>query len=227
MTLKRTSELVGTASRSKRGADSQKPKSRDKDETRRRLLEAATQEFCASGYFGTDTNQIARTAGLAPGSFYNHYKDKLEVFLHVFAGFADREREEVFSALRHDGEPRDHTSLARALIDGRKRWAKFRASLEMLTRTEAGVVEARRVNQGRTILLITGMPVEQIDPDARSEMSLRFLIINAVTDSVATSQSLVFGISEQDAVATVSDALTAIARTAAAAAASTIVKRAP
>lgn len=52
-------------------------------ETRRRLMEAAFQEFSEHGYHGTNSKAIAATAQVAVGSFYAYFPDKKQLFLEV------------------------------------------------------------------------------------------------------------------------------------------------
>src|ERR1700757_408625 len=64
---------------------------RGPEETRSRLVAAAGKLFNSVGYFGTDSNRIAREAGYAPGTFYVHFADKREIFLEVYRGWVDSE----------------------------------------------------------------------------------------------------------------------------------------
>jgi AcrR family transcriptional regulator len=48
--------------------------------TRQEILQAAFTLFTAQGYHGTSMRQIARQAGIALGSIYNHFKSKEEIF---------------------------------------------------------------------------------------------------------------------------------------------------
>jgi AcrR family transcriptional regulator len=177
-------------------------------------MEAAALEFCEHSYFGTDTNQIARRAGFASGSFYNHFVDKFDVFLQLFIEYADRERSEVFAELAtvDIDDAAAFRRLAARLVASRRTLARFRASLEMLTRTEERIVEARRMNQAKTILRITGLPATRVPKAVRSAIGLRFLLINAITDCLTSARSLTFGISESDALGAVTLELRTIAR---------------
>jgi AcrR family transcriptional regulator len=50
---------------------------------RRRLLEAAAEEFAAKGLDGANINEISLAAGLAKGTVYNHFASKEALFLAV------------------------------------------------------------------------------------------------------------------------------------------------
>lgn len=53
------------------------------DETRDRLVEAATQVFAEQGYDGARTSEIARRAGLSTGAIYSQYETKAELLLEA------------------------------------------------------------------------------------------------------------------------------------------------
>jgi AcrR family transcriptional regulator len=53
------------------------------DRTRARLMDAATLVFAQSGVEAASVNEIAQTAELANGTFYNHFKGKEEIVTTV------------------------------------------------------------------------------------------------------------------------------------------------
>src|SRR5688572_18363855 len=73
----------------------QRPKSCSPEQTRARIVMAAAEEFQAHGYFGTDSNVIARAAGYAPGTFYKHFVDKRAVFLSVYVDWVTAQWAEI------------------------------------------------------------------------------------------------------------------------------------
>ena len=52
-------------------------------ETKKRIREAAEVLFSQKGYHHTNSKEIARSAGVATGSFYAYYKDKGELFCSI------------------------------------------------------------------------------------------------------------------------------------------------
>lgn len=56
-----------------------------KEEGRKRLLEAAAQHFAQHGYDGASIDRIAIAAGFAKGSLYNYFESKGELFGEVLA----------------------------------------------------------------------------------------------------------------------------------------------
>jgi AcrR family transcriptional regulator len=62
---------------------------RSRADTRRRLVEAATDLFARDGLHGATSARIAAEAGVATGTFYLHFRDKEELFREiVFAALA-------------------------------------------------------------------------------------------------------------------------------------------
>src|SRR5258707_12329010 len=61
---------------------------------RRRLLEAAANEFARSGYAEASAEAISRAAGMSKATFYEHFANKEECILALF----DAAAQEVFRA---------------------------------------------------------------------------------------------------------------------------------
>ncbi|HEY8480404.1 MAG TPA: helix-turn-helix domain-containing protein [Spirillospora sp.] len=62
---------------------------------RERVLEAAMREFGQNGYSTGSLNTIAREAGIAKGSLFQYFNDKLEFFAFVCDETSRRAREEM------------------------------------------------------------------------------------------------------------------------------------
>ena len=56
-------------------------------QTRAALLEAAFELFSRQGYHATTMRQIAERSGLTPGSIYNHFSGKDDIFLSVLGAY--------------------------------------------------------------------------------------------------------------------------------------------
>ncbi len=68
--------------------------SRRKEESRRKLLDAARNLFVEKGYHDTRPQDIAKLAGVGHGTFYLHFTDKKACFL----AFVDEARDTVTDA---------------------------------------------------------------------------------------------------------------------------------
>lgn len=60
-----------------------------KEQTRARILDAASQSFRSSGYAGTGVDGIARAAGVTSGAFYAHFGSKDGAFEAALAAGMD------------------------------------------------------------------------------------------------------------------------------------------
>src|SRR5690606_17709581 len=74
--LRRRVAVVSTAPRRLARAAEGRPRRGTPDGTRERLIAAAAEVINRDGYFGTDSNAIARAAGYSPATFYKHFEDK-------------------------------------------------------------------------------------------------------------------------------------------------------
>ena len=116
---------------------------RDPQNTRARLLAAAQKEFNSRGYFGTDSNRIARRAGYAPQTFYRHFADKIAIFLAVYDGWWQAESAALGQILSTPALARHARQAAKVVIDFHTRWRIFRRSLRHLAIEEPRVRAAR------------------------------------------------------------------------------------
>lgn len=155
--------------------------------TRERLLAAAQEAFDEDGYFGTDTNQIARRAGFAPATFYKHFPDKRAVFLDVYEeviaeGWADMRA----SAAKVAGEGGLRAAL-NSLVRHHKRHRLLRAAMRILTLTDETVRVRRRAHR-RTHLAHLHQALG-IDPKANQGRVLgTLLFIERICDAFADGE---------------------------------------
>ena len=54
-------------------------------QTRRLLLDAATDEFGREGYHGANINRISRAAGFAKGTIYNYFDSKGDLLIGMIS----------------------------------------------------------------------------------------------------------------------------------------------
>lgn len=98
------------------------PKSKreaSKAETRQRLMAAARHEFARKGYAGASLRTITSQAGLTTGAFYNHFRDKKEMYIALLEELSHRLRNMVEEAIQE-------------FIDARRHHPKDNPTLELL-----------------------------------------------------------------------------------------------
>jgi AcrR family transcriptional regulator len=69
-----------------RGVSMNEPSSRARD-TRKQIIEAADRALRTKGLLGASTREIAREAGVADGTLYVHFADRIELFLALLTEY--------------------------------------------------------------------------------------------------------------------------------------------
>ena len=98
--------------------DSAQNPSKPKEETRERILKAASRGFRLRGYSGVGVDGLAKAAGVTSGAFYGHFRSKEEAFLAAVVAGLDEYRAGIATLQAEEGE-----DWAEALADyyvGRK-----------------------------------------------------------------------------------------------------------
>lgn len=190
-------------------AASAKPKPRDPLATRAALVEAAAAIFRREGYFATDSNAIARHAGYAPGSFYNHFTDKTAILLAVYERYVELEWQGVRAAAIQSDSKRPRQNLPPAptggivakrrggqiasildFIEGlHGKWARFRTDLRAVARLEPSVAKAlaaSRANQMDLLAELTGLSRTKDGP----RLLIALALVERYADLLAEAQTL-------------------------------------
>lgn len=71
------------------------PRQKRSIEKKERIIEAAYRIFNQNGYFGTNTAEIAKEAGLSTGSVYAYFTDKKDILLACLNKFGDKLTEDI------------------------------------------------------------------------------------------------------------------------------------
>jgi AcrR family transcriptional regulator len=89
---------------------------------RERIAEAAMRELGARGFSSGSLNVVAREAGIAKGSLFVYFDDKLELFRHVCGRTSDRVREQMVARMVEVGIDQPFFALLRSLVED---WVGF------------------------------------------------------------------------------------------------------
>jgi AcrR family transcriptional regulator len=181
-----------------------KPSSRAPEETRKRLVEAAGKLFNTTGYFGTDSNRIARAAGFAPGTFYVHFADKREIFLEVYRGWVASEWEAIAAAMAPEktaGPAPQSLRIARAVLRHHREWRMFRKSLRALTMTDERVHEARVGARAHQIAQISELLRKRGVRQTPARIYANLLLFEILCDAVADGDTATLGLKDRDILA--------------------------
>jgi AcrR family transcriptional regulator len=144
------------------------------DERRReRVLQAAMAEFGRHGYSGGSLNVIAREAGVAKGSLFQYFDDKLDFFAHV----AEQTSLTVYAAMApYLGPPPPGRTFVDHLGDLVDIWMDYMATHPL----ERGVTAATTMELDPDIRRAVREPVHRL-----YAQGLRPLLSNAVDSGAA------------------------------------------
>ena len=174
-----------------------RPAAGEPSDTRTRLVAAAAGEFNRAGYFGTDSNRIARAAGYAPGTFYKHFADKREAFLAVWEDWVEREWALVRRAMAGgaSGDP-----PARAIVEftlrHHVRWKGLRASMHALAAVDPVVRRFHRIQRRRQLETLADLRARSgAQPRSPEEDAVLLFTLERACDAVALGEVRDLGLS--------------------------------
>lgn len=155
-------------------------------------MAAAAQELELRGFFGTDTNRIARAAGYAPGTFYKHFADKQAVFLAVYDEWIAKQWEGVATIAADAKTPAEKAArMGDHVIAQHRAWPGLRASLRALVVLEPEVRKAFRKSRRRQLAIMSEMGLA--DPLANEVL---LLTVERIADAIADGELAELGLSE-------------------------------
>jgi AcrR family transcriptional regulator len=160
---------------------------RDPSRSRAAIFAAAEHIFNTKGYFATNSNEIVRAAGYAPGSFYTHFPNKLAVFLAAYEAWVGREWAEVNAAMRAPGKADDRIACAiAALARHHKASRVFRRSLRALAATVTAVRDAQNAQRAQQIVWLKALCASEGLPRPTNETcAIALFSIERVLDALA------------------------------------------
>ncbi len=112
-------------------------------EKKNRILEASYALFSEVGYYGTNTAEIAKKAGVSTGIVYGYFQDKRDILISVLGIYIERAFEPVLKLLDKLTKPLDLESVVPAVLDAtiktHKKNAKMHEALHSLTHNDESV----------------------------------------------------------------------------------------
>ncbi|HCC33875.1 MAG TPA: TetR/AcrR family transcriptional regulator [Clostridiales bacterium] len=91
---------------------------------RRRIIDAALDEFSADSYGRASLTRIARQAGIAKGSMYQYFEDKFALYCYLFRLAGERKLAFISEAIQALGPDPDFFAILKAAIVGGFRLAR-------------------------------------------------------------------------------------------------------
>lgn len=81
-----------------------------------RIIQAGYELFSEIGYYGTNTVEIAKRAGVSTGIVYGYFQDKRDILLCVLDIYLQEVTEPIYSLFRKLTQPLDLNTLADEVI---------------------------------------------------------------------------------------------------------------
>lgn len=164
------------------------------DETRDRLVDAATQVFAEQGYDGARTSDIARRAGLSTGAIYSQYETKAELLLEAIRCGAPGELQRLLEG-NADGKtlPDIFEMLGVGLPERSGNVASIMVEALVASRRDTRVAEvladAASTREAVLSRLIasgqkTGQVTPDLPPDAVAHLCLMLVLGNVVAQTI-------------------------------------------
>ncbi|MFT5195996.1 MAG: AcrR family transcriptional regulator [Cellvibrionaceae bacterium] len=142
--------------------------SRDKEYTRKKILDAALDVFSDKGYHNTKLDEIADESATSKGSIYFHFPNKERLFLSLVDQFSDLLEKQTREAI--ESEPKGIVRVEIALRTVLETFARYRRPAKILLVQAMGL----------------GQPFEQ----KRMEVNERFarMISEYLTEAIETGE---------------------------------------
>src|SRR5262245_19531075 len=167
---------MDTSGQARRRLAASRPRRGMPHETRARLIAAAADLFNREGFYGTDSNEIAKAAGYSTGVFYRHFKDKREIFLAAYEQWSVAEWKQVAAVLESGGSEAERARrLVLLFIEVHTEWRGLLASLRQLVVTDGTVRRFHRRQRKRQLDWMAALRAQRHLEPRRREQDLVYL----------------------------------------------------
>ncbi len=165
-------------------------------DTRARLVAAAAQVFNRDGYYGTDSNRIARAAGYAPATFYKHFPDKRAIFLAAYEAWVTAEWASIADSLRKERSAEETAAdLVSLSLSHHRRWRGLRSSLRALVAQDAVVRSFYRAQRRRQLGILAALVRPERRDRSGEEDAILLFTMERVCDALAEGEVAALGLS--------------------------------
>ncbi len=93
------------------------PQQERSNEKKQKIIEASYELFAEIGYYGVNTQEIAKRAGVSTGIIYSYFKDKHDILLYVLKIYIDNTIETFTKLIDEVKSPVDMDELVLKFVD--------------------------------------------------------------------------------------------------------------
>ena len=119
------------------------PKQGRSIETKQKIISAGYDIFSSVGYYGTNTAEIAKAAGVSTGIIYGYFKDKRDILLCVLEIYINDVTRPILSIMENASASVDLKMLVTKIVDAvigiHQKNARLHNTLHSLAATDEGV----------------------------------------------------------------------------------------
>lgn len=112
-------------------------------EKKNKIIDAGYELFSEVGYYGTNTAEIAKRAGVSTGIVYGYFQDKRDILICVLEIYINKVFEPILKAFEKLTAPVDYESVIPKVVDltikTHKKHAKMHEVLHSLASTDEAV----------------------------------------------------------------------------------------
>jgi AcrR family transcriptional regulator len=166
------------------------PKQKRAEETREKIVAAATELFSRDGYHTTSSKKIAKAAGVAVGSFYNHFPDKKSLLFEIHRRHSGAVHDMIAEKVSHifSTEEVDSRDLTRELIRQALAMHSFSPGLHReltaLAYTDPDFSEMSRRDEAEAVALITKLFAPRRDALRVADLEAAAWVISQSVEAV-------------------------------------------
>ncbi len=151
-------------------------------EKKNKIIQAGYELFSEVGYYGTNTVEIAKRAGVSTGIVYGYFEDKRDILICVLEIYIDKVYKPLAHIIDHSPQPVDLYRLALSVIDKtielHEQNAKLHNTLHSLATTDEAVnaqfisLENKITEQMSKQLLKIGIKTDNITEKVHLAMNI-------------------------------------------------------
>lgn len=173
---------------------------RDPEAARDAIISSGKIVFNREGYFGTNSNVIAKRSGYAASSFYTHFRDKLDLFLVVYSTWVEGEWSSIRAVVDVTIEASEFLREAvERLTEHHRRWRTFRANLRALAALEPRMREAQNRQRRNQIKWLKELAEKLAwPPPSTSKCAFVVLALERVLDAIVESDVAELGVDSKE-----------------------------
>ena len=167
-----------------------RPRRGTPEQTRERLIVAASSLFNRFGYHQTDSNTIAREAGYAAGTFYKHFRDKREVFLVVYERWLAAQWNQIIEELSKQRVPSETAKrIVELSVKFHTEWRGLRASLMELVFSDREARKFFEKQRRRQLELMSQLRHRlRLPPRTAEEDAIHLFMTERVFDAIGQGE---------------------------------------